>query len=212
MDVYRTTMCQRGIFDFIRCNSIATKTLSDEKGFLYTQDMRREKIALLTSEVSELLDAFKKGKGADEEADEIADIAIRLTNIPIMYPGIMDYVSDSNNNYDQIYTYYIDGVCKGDPLGKVKYAMVYEMSKIIDEIDDDLIHLETFEFNKLQSESDEEYSFMPSLIYDIATLILTCKIYSDEILGKNLQDLIDRKMAVNFKRPYRYNTSPKLFV
>ncbi|SHJ63819.1 hypothetical protein SAMN02745227_00294 [Anaerobranca californiensis DSM 14826] len=59
--------------------------LLKEKGFPTGKDNFNVKLVLLHTEVSELADAVKKGRTGDY-GQELADIIIRLLNIPIMYP------------------------------------------------------------------------------------------------------------------------------
>lgn len=58
--------------------------INREKGFWdngYNDDVFGTKIALIHSEVSEWLEAIRKEKGEDAEAEEIADVLIRLLDL-----------------------------------------------------------------------------------------------------------------------------------
>ena len=56
-----------------------------EKGFPNGKDKFNVKVVLLHTEVSELADAIKKGREEDF-GPELADIIIRLLNMPLMFP------------------------------------------------------------------------------------------------------------------------------
>jgi len=198
---YKESISQADAFDFIRYNATNTRILLEKKGFACTQDMRHEKIALLISEVSELLDAFKKDKSDEEEAEEVADIIIRLMNIPVMYLDVMLYLTNDRNRTQRKLGLKIDEFVESDGMGKVKYSMTYLMSKAINQLDNDLIKWERYSITLILNDITD----------DMINLILICKIYSEQILYKNLQESIDSKMSKNHKRPYRYNTSEDLF-
>ncbi|QNO16257.1 hypothetical protein HYG86_16510 [Alkalicella caledoniensis] len=61
------------------------KILMEEKGFANGKDKFMVKVVLLHTEVSELADAIKKGREEDF-GQELADIIIRLLNMPLMFP------------------------------------------------------------------------------------------------------------------------------
>jgi NTP pyrophosphatase (non-canonical NTP hydrolase) len=55
-----------------------------EKGFWdgeYTHDKIGNKLALVHSEVTEVLEAIRKNKGSEEIVEEIADIIIRILDV-----------------------------------------------------------------------------------------------------------------------------------
>ena len=57
---------------------------SKEKGFWdgeYTHDKIGNKLALVHSEVTEVLEAIRKNKGSEEIVEEIADIIIRILDV-----------------------------------------------------------------------------------------------------------------------------------
>lgn len=61
------------------------QALMEEKGFANGKDRFIVKVVLLHTEISELADAIKKGRTVDY-GQEMADIIIRLLNMPLMFP------------------------------------------------------------------------------------------------------------------------------
>jgi NTP pyrophosphatase (non-canonical NTP hydrolase) len=189
--------------EFVQTNYISVKVLLDEKGFNYDMSDTPEKIALLHSEISELADAFKKGKGDDEEGAEIADIAIRLMNVPCIYPKIIDNLGSFD--ISESFEVALEHLYKDSPIKSIKYTAICSMHEAVVDLDRELLLLQ---YDDNGEENGRNYMHIISLIYTILTLLY---LYSDLILHANLQELVDKKMDKNWKRPYRYNTNPKLF-
>lgn len=70
------------------------QSLLNEKGFANGKDRFNVKVVLLHTEVSELADAIKKGR-TEDFGPELADIIIRLLNMPLMFPEWGDIWSGS---------------------------------------------------------------------------------------------------------------------
>jgi len=70
------------------------KLLLEEKGFANGKDKFSVKVVLLHTEISELADAIKKGR-TEDFGQELADIIIRLLNMPLMFPEWGDIWKDS---------------------------------------------------------------------------------------------------------------------
>jgi NTP pyrophosphatase (non-canonical NTP hydrolase) len=188
-----------GMSLFICTNYIRVKYLLDEKGFSYSKEDRYEKIALLHTEVSELIDAFKKGKGDDEEGAELADIAIRLLNIPCIYPEIIDNLGLEPDCGRQ--TIIFRELNEDSPIKNIKFTIGCAMHEAICDLNYTLSDLE---------DNCSEANYIET-IDEMYTILLLLELYSENILHKNLQELVDKKMEKNWERPYRYNTNPELF-
>lgn len=208
------------ISSFIVLYSAITKKLLNKKGFPInnSNELIQERIALLHSEVSELVDAEKKGKDIKEKQDELADIIIRLMNIPLMFEDILNHFkvcseSENDNKY----------LCKVTVDKKITAAefnmminegidYVYENSKylkltIINKLHRSITRLESHLINLKESQFEEHHLYFS--VNSIIDIILYCYLYieiSPEIHG-NLHEFVDSKMKENFKRPYRFNTS-----
>lgn len=189
---------------FILRNTSDTKELIIAKGFSLSLDHADERIALLHTEVSELIDAFKKGKGKDAEAEELADIVIRLMNIPAMADDLAEYMS-SHQFSDSVY---YDGV--NDTSVKMKWALTKEMHSLVAKLGDSFDeYILSKQKNILVHVRDIEV--LHSMAKIIVQLLIKCVIFAEDILHGNLQEFVRKKMAINWDRPYRFNTSPELF-
>jgi NTP pyrophosphatase (non-canonical NTP hydrolase) len=200
------------IANFIIENSAKTKELLDSKGFSYDIEDRPEKIALLQTEVSELIDAFKKGRVDEEEGEELADIVIRLMSIPCMYFDVASFLVEIiDKHHNDIITLTVSEVSKFDTVRRVKYFVTYMMFKMICTLDDKLLDLEFVYSKKQTTKKGFGKTAIEEVAYMMAMIVLICQIYAEDILKANLQDLINKKMQKNRLRPYRYNTAPELF-
>lgn len=212
---YRLIYDIKNAYNFILNNSKRTKELLDKKGFTYNLDDYKEKIVLLGTEISELADAFKKGKGAEAEGEEIADIIIRLMNIPCLFPDINKVITELMNELDDdkpsTATIYLVGVTKQDRISKIKYAFVYSMMKTLAALDETLVELQFWYDNNKTIKSRKVKVVINKAIINIVSFVCLCQLYSSDILRVNLQDLVDNKMKKNFQRPYRYNTAQEMF-
>lgn len=190
--------------------SFLTKKLLKEKGFEINDsvELTAKRIALLHTEVSELVDAEKKGYEPKEKAMELADITIRLLNIPVMYNEIYAELASRNTCNDV-----------------QQYTIKYELTKI--DINDDEIYnylkmriandmhitisnLENALLDLKRCNTDVDKKIKKDLVIKlIFEIILQCRLYinsSSEIQGK-LHEFVEEKMKKNFERPYRYNVS-----
>lgn len=192
--------------------SALTKELLEAKGFEIdrTDELTQERIALLHTEVSELIDAEKKGKSSHEKSMELADIVIRLLNIPLMYPEILENIRSFADNEDEIIRVNIgkevnlDMIVEYSTVGKVlryqKFRIANNIHRLISDLEQYLYLLNNSEYGTYAIDSMSE---------NIFRIILYCNLYitvSPDIEGK-LYDFVETKMKENFKRPYRYNTS-----
>lgn len=206
--------------EFISHWSRVTNDLLLEKGFSVDPKDLEEKVALMHTEVAELTDAFKKGKGDIEEGEEIADIIIRLMNVPCLFPTIVSYIA------------YVLKIPEGCPalthdhkiecLPEIisiqnKYTIPFILHDQLSELGRACLEFR----RKLDNEShlekdvflwncDQSIQYILIMMQIIITL---CKQYVFLFLGKKttLDSLVDKKMKHNFSRPYRYNTDPALF-
>ena len=190
--------------------SSLTRKLLKEKGFEVNSslDLTTKRIALLHTEVSELVDAEKKGYSADDKAMELADIVIRLLNIPVMYLDIYNGIKEMQNsggsqNYYAKYYFSNFEVSNGEINNHLKMRIANDMHATI-------CLLENALFDYRVNNSPEEEMRKQLIIKLIFDVILQCRLYiqiSPEIQGK-LHEFVKTKMEINFQRPHKYNTSP----
>lgn len=201
-----TPLCEgyikREIGETVFYTSSITKKLLSEKGFSNTIHSYIEKHVLLGTEVSELADAIKKGKGEDYEGEELADIAIRACNF-VCCDEVHEVYTRwyAPNNYSEdaadivqvtIWTHQIKNTVD------MKYAVLGEMMSVIESIKRKSIDI--------VYSTSTNLTYIEELVDLVHELIALCVLYSERFLSENLQDYIDRKMRYNFKRPYKYNT------
>lgn len=187
-----------------------TRKLLQDKGFEINSslELTTQRIALLHTEVSELVDAEKKGYSGEDKAMELADIIIRLLNIPIMHIGIYNGIKEQQNS-QEIAKYYIKyyfaryDISNNDIYKYAKMRIANDMHNTISLLENAL-----FDYRLDNSENKKiRKNLIIKLIFDV---ILQCKLYiqiSPEIEGK-LHEFVEVKMEKNFQRPHRYNTSP----
>lgn len=190
--------------------SSLTKQLLHEKGFEVnnTTELTAKRIALLHTEVSELVDAEKKGYNAEDKAMELADIIIRLLNIPVMYPAIYDSMKklkdvEDSQHYNAKYYFSHFNVSNEEIHSHLKMRIANDMHATITLLENALFDYKVGGFEETQTKKE----LIIKLIFDV---ILQCKLYikiSPEIQGK-LHEFVQTKMELNFQRPHRYNTSP----
>ena len=190
--------------------SSLTKQLLHEKGFEAnsTPELTAKRIALLHTEVSELVDAEKKGYSAEDKAMELADIIIRLLNIPVMYPAIYDGMKrlqdlEDSQYYNAKYYFSHYNVSNEEINGHLKMRIANDMHATISLLENALFDYRIGGFEETQTKKE----LIIKLIFDV---ILQCQLYikiSAEIQGK-LHEFVHTKMELNFQRPHRYNTSP----
>lgn len=193
---------KREIGETVFYTSSITRKLLLEKGFSNTIHSYIEKHVLLGTEISELADAIKKGKGEDYEGEELADIAIRACNFVCCDEVYQLYTRwYTSNNYSEnetdivqvtIWTHHVKDTVD------MKYAVLGEMMSVVEEIKRKSIDIANLITTNL--------TYTEELVDLIHQLIALCVFYSETFLSENLQDYIDRKMRYNFKRPYKYNT------
>jgi hypothetical protein len=197
--------------DFLTKNVGSVKHLIESKGFSLDIEDYNEKVALLHTEVSELIDAYKKGKGDDAEGEEIADILIRLMNIPCILPKVLDHINTRLRNGAIYFDVHEDDE---KDIPRIRYELFKSMHKSVAEIGcalDDYMDMLEDEEDMDAEDNNEIYGILHGVGYNSVELIMLCEVYAENILNKNLQDLVDAKMAKNWERPYRYNTNPELF-
>lgn len=207
----------------IELNEVCSKTvpmvrkLWEEKGFESSlQKAKYEKVVLLFTEVAELADAAKKGKGEEEEVMEIADIVIRACNIL----GCDEFI-DTYNNLDKIISRYditislpINGglfmtdlnLKDSDFIIQNKYKLIEKMIAVNHEV---MLATDRalFAYNEADNLLGSEFIILWN---HIIHLIAMCKAYLDAFVTdenlKNLHNVVTAKMNINFQRPYKYNT------
>lgn len=215
------TVCynHKAIHDLIYEVTEQTRQLLEEKGFSNClKTSCAEKFVLLGTEISELADAVKKGKGTEEEKMEIADILIRACNflcsieVYNSFLAINHYIKTEEDEFIR-YEFKVDEDIQAmimkmqmswynkanDNVVPVKYSIISEMMKINHAIG---VQLDTLSFLE---EKDEKAHV--EIYYKICHLVMVCGFYADLFLGdEKMQDFTQRKMDINFKRPYKYNT------
>lgn len=219
---YSYTEKLKEISSFIIFYSAITKKLLESKGFPINDSdgLIYERIALLHSEVSELVDAEKKGKEVKEKQDELADIIIRLMNIPLMFDGILDHIKNLSESDDYSNMRAKVSIHRRLDLFNFKKSLPDEddieiknnASKeckliIINRLHQEVSNLQNYLFSYKNSRFSENFIYYS--VNSILDIILLCYLYieiSPEIHG-NLHEFVDSKMKENFKRPYRFNTS-----
>lgn len=197
---------KREIGETVFYTSSITKKLLAEKGFSNTLHSYIEKHVLLGTEISELADAIKKGKGEDHEGEELADIVIRACNF-ICCDEVHNVYANwyAPNNYSDDVTDIVQVTIHTHQINNtvdMKYAVLGEMMSIVEEIKRksiDIVHLVSTDLVRIEE--------LVELVHELVAL---CVFYSDRFLSENLQDYIDKKMRYNFKRPYKYNTFEEL--
>lgn len=189
------------INDIAYYTSSITRKLLISKGFTNTIHAYIEKHVLLGTEISELADAVKKGKGFEEECEELADIAIRASNF-LCCDEVWQMYNDSFKpdkiaNSEDI----VQVVIKmhwTDTEVDMKYAVLSAMMSVVETI------RERAEiYANIHNRNEQSFSNLISSVYE---LIAFCSLYSEMFLSSNLQSYINDKMRYNFERPYKYNT------
>lgn len=188
--------------NFILRQTEETKELLTEKGFSCGKDTIFQKIALLHTEVAELTDAFKKGKGNDQEGEEAADIIIRLTNIPCIFDSLIININENIDTYINMNEErdFIDlDLCN-------KYSYTYHLHREVSKLGD-MCH------QYLLMSSEDNYNnkvqeiYQSSIIVKMSFIITLCRLYCCNFLDHNIEYYVEDKMKKNLERPYRYNTA-----
>ncbi|MDF2841723.1 MAG: hypothetical protein K0R00_149 [Herbinix sp.] len=194
---------------FINNWSREVRALITQKGFSIDKADLEEKIVLLHTEVAELSDAFKKGKGARDEGQEVADILIRLMNIPCMFEEIVTEARALLKQKEIVgENYYLSsnvdvGVCREITTVKNPYTLTFCLHERV-------TYLGNICFDYLHNGSPR--MGLLSILECIQVIIALCEIYSKQFLGStDIEFLVSEKMHFNWSRPYRYNTDPKIF-
>lgn len=196
------------MIDFLKKNVERTKVLLDSKGFSCEPREIAKKIVLIHTEMSELADAVKKG--LDTEPEEVADIAIRIFNLPLVFEK--EYNSMINSMDQES----MDNLLKSQE-GKEVFRLKENNADVCEQKYEDIYHI-TRSFNKeIGHFAEEIYSatnamyiqegviknFIDSIIFSLCRLELYLRKYHPDT---NLQKEIDKKQDINFKRPYKFNT------
>lgn len=198
---YSLNDIEKELFD----TAVMAEKLLKEKGFsLSLNECGISKSVFLNTEISELADAVKKGLGKDEEGLELADISIRAAGILICFET-KDLFQDL---HEQIASKVFDRKIEVELCTNIDNDLC---SKKIDCIENMmnlwfLINFNLKKYIKLNNNNNNSDAFI-KLWKNITKLICCCKLYCDVFLQKNLQDYINEKMEINFKRPIKYNTS-----
>lgn len=186
---------------------VKSKQLLEEKGFPNTLNARVEKHVLLGTEVSELADAVKKGKGEVEEGEELADIVIRLCNFLCADETFNQYVKLSEvfwkyeaefPNAINIEIY--DSKKHGLSMVEAKYVIIQQMM-----ICNENVRVNADNFVRVGIHNADPVPLI-NLWYACLKMAALCDAYAETFLPETLQFYIHAKMDKNFKRPYRYNT------
>lgn len=186
---------------------IRSKKLLEEKGFPNTLHAKLEKHVLLGTEISELADAVKKGKGVNEEGEELADIVIRLSNFLCADETYDQYIKlsqvfwsyeDEFSNMLNVETHEVFKY----PVREIdmKYGIIQQMM-----IRNESVRITADNYVDLGINNADPVPLI-SLWYACLRLLGLCYAYADAFLPESLHFYIDEKMEKNFKRPFRYNT------
>lgn len=209
---------KKDLFEFIVQNGIGVESLLTAKGFSVSPSDYTEKIGLLHCEVSELIDAYKKGLGDDAEGEELADIAIRLMNIPCMFHEIYDFNDSYEEGMEEIIIFF-EYLTEESSAKEIKYTIINAMHRIISSLDDDICryyyyyrdsddYFCSFLSNNEKKEAKE--SMIIAIVYHMYAILTLIYFYAS-FLNMGLQNLVNLKMEKNWERPYRFNTSPEHF-
>ncbi|MEG0728189.1 MAG: hypothetical protein RR420_01065 [Anaerovoracaceae bacterium] len=228
----RTHLSQfRDIAIFLDCN---LDNLLKQKGHDYANYSESKRLCLLLSEVSELVDAIKKDKGADEEAYELADIVIRAFNYRLVFikSNSVCLTLDRFEKYmispiKELYAGRLilqtlqesTSVCDYDNI-KDKYHLCESLHKKCIKIQDICLNSDNApEVSDFRARDIYNVEIL-SAIYSVAKL---CMIYYEEHLsskineqhllarddrfGRDLFWYVEDKMRKNWSRPYKYGLS-----
>ena len=182
------------------------RKLWEEKGFSYSfLETRSEKVVLMISEISELADAVKKGKSEKEIMFELADIVIRATNLLCCDETFLCYKNMCKimPNHDISLPLLSADKISQEKEMKLKYDMIERMHQVCSDI---IISSKRVEFTITDRPEDKPREFI-IMWNHIMILIGYCIVYVNSFnKSQNLQEAIKEKMAINFNRPYKYNT------
>lgn len=191
-------------------NNISVMDEIKAKGFSFDVKYRKERIILLYTEMSELMDAIKKDLGAHEEGLEIADIVFRTFNFIKMFE---DEYNECVENVDPSEVISVDGLNNNKELPTIqgKINIIYHICQLISCLDTltygYVIKNNTICSNDLDDDDDDDTSMLDY----ISCIIFLCSFYCECYLDKTLQEFINKKREINSKRPFRFNTSDKMF-
>lgn len=183
-----------------------------EKGFSDSLiENRAMWTTLLISEVSELADAEKKGLFVDNTLYEIADIVIRATDL-LCYKEVLPIYKNlcSQMNEKCVITVPVFRTFSfyDSEIQNSKFLMLESMHKICIDIAE---QTKRFAFAYETKDNVAVAREVILLWYKIMVLIGYCKAYLFSFYEReNLQDIINHKMNLNFKRPYKYNTNEEM--
>lgn len=184
-----------------------------EKGFSNSIKDRYEKTVLLGTEISELADAVKKGYGVDSEGDEIADIMIRLSNFLCLEETLGHYIkmnrviSKTTDILNETITIPVNMKTPKDRPKANKYSLIEDMMVSWGSIKEamDIFSASLFgdTYPRIYEDSNSAFVILWDRSMELAAI---CYAYTDIYLDESIEFYVQRKMAVNFDRPYRFNT------
>lgn len=182
------------------------RKLWKEKGFNSSfLETRSEKVVLMISEISELADAEKKGKSEKEIIFELADIVIRAANLLSCDETLPCYKNMCKimPNHDISLPLLVSKDISSEKKLKLKYDMIEKMHEVCGDI---IFSSKRLEFSIEERPEDKAREFI-IMWNHIMILVGYCIVYVDSFYeNQNLQEAIQEKMAINFNRPYKYNT------
>lgn len=209
------------LLELARRTTLETRELLNKKGFPTSLIHNfSDKIVLLNSEISELADAVKKKRSLDEEGSEIADIVIRACNITCsdeLQSHFIEYL-------DSLYKYNHRSVLSSKMYVNIGYSNSLQKNKyntmeLMTQVTGSLTRsIRTYQYSRvarpINNEDFESALFkirddrnkIEEIFLHFMNLICLCKFYSDEFLATDLQELVSKKMNVNFDRPFQFNS------
>lgn len=200
--VYSLNDIERELFD----TAIMSEKLLKEKGFsLSLTECGISKSVFLNTEISELADAVKKGLGEEAEGLELADISIRAAGILVCFET-KDLFKDL---HEQIMNKLLNKKIEVKLCTNIDSDLCNKKIDCIENMMNLWFSINLNLKKSIQLNNTDSDVFI-KLWKNITKLICCCKLYCDVFLHENLQDYINEKMEINFKRPIKYNTSKNI--
>ncbi len=173
--------------------------LIEEKGFRGSLSVDQV-FARMQSEVGELINAYKKGLPIGIQEEELADIVIYFFNI-----------ADKIGIVGEVEAKWSTGLLKSKAERSPWKAMTTISAAIM------YLESVTTEDGQIDKEEvitlphDDDEAIREAYIDEYANEVLAACETCAEVLNLDLEEGIERKMAKNWNRPYRFNTDPKHF-
>jgi NTP pyrophosphatase (non-canonical NTP hydrolase) len=190
------------------------RDLLQKKGFSTNKQDITERICLIHNEVGEMIDAYKKGKGKEAEAIELADIMIRLVNIPLIFPEVLNEINAFAQMNEEAALYYPEisqdreiSICHYVQQWKNRYTAANCMYEMISKLG------QTCEICLSRKDLHMAVYEIRDTITNMQILVRLCEMYWEQFLSDQapIKELIKQKMKINWSRPYRFGVDPNLF-